>query len=179
MGDEVSPVDAADALNALTLRGVSEGRITYAERGAILVLQRHAHAVAKAAPGSAGNLLPAWESITHLAGCQGASVGAVVDRVAVLADATPATGGEPERQTRAPEGVTPFRVTVGKIEDGAITSAPIVARPDVEFRYAGEFTDPDQTPVTASMSSCQTCGALVADGEKETHRRWHRGERNE
>lgn len=43
----------------------------------------------------------------------------------------------------------------------------------IAWDYVGEFIDPDQSPLTASLYSCSDCAALVASMGRDQHARWH------
>lgn len=123
----------------------------------------------------AGTILAAWNDVARLVGREGTSPASVVDRVAVLAQATPATGGEPVRQTRAPEGVSPLASL------GDLIERESAERAEAAFDYVGEgISERDYDgPISKSVYGCLVCGAVTALGGLELHRRWHRGERNE
>ena len=45
---------------------------------------------------------------------------------------------------------------------------------NVEWTYSGEIIDPEQSPITAAVYTCEICGALVAGmGGRSVHEAWH------
>lgn len=44
---------------------------------------------------------------------------------------------------------------------------------ELKAHYVGEIIDPEQSPITLSVYSCEYCGALLTESSLPLHARWH------